>query len=122
MAPETSKPLELLTKFRWVLLTLAVLVLLVFGWRGRELLGITSGDDLTCLALSKLLERGSYREDFLVGAPLHVKYPPGYPAWLVVVRGLSGENLDVIRGTNLALLAAFVLCLYGIVLTVAGVP
>jgi len=122
MLDGTPAPLVLLTKLRWGVLAFAVLILLVFGWRGREPLGIASGDDLTYLALSKSLESGSYREQFLVGAPFHVKYPPGYPAWLVAARKLSGENLDVIRGSNLALVAAFVLCLYGIVKSIAGVP
>jgi len=122
MAPETSKPLEVLTRFRFAVVALAVLIILVMGWRGRQPLGITSGDDLTYLALSKSLESGSYRETYLAGAPLHVKYPPAYPLWLLAMRKVGGENLDVIRGANLALLAVFALCLYGIVQRVAGVP
>jgi 4-amino-4-deoxy-L-arabinose transferase-like glycosyltransferase len=122
MALESSKPLEVLTRFRFAVVALALLIIVVLGWRGREPLGLTSGDDLTYLALSKSLESGSYRETFLAGAPLHVKYPPGYPLWLLAVRKVGGENLDVIRGTNLALLAVFALCLYGIVRRVAGVP
>jgi len=122
MVPETSRPLVVLTRFRHAIIALAVLIIVVLGWRGRGPLGITSGDDLTYLALSKSLESGSYRETYLAGAPLHVKYPPGYPVWLMAVRQVAGENLDVIRVANLALIAAFTLCLYGIMRRVAGVP
>jgi len=100
----------------------AILLILVLGWRGREPLSLARPDEYIYLALSQSLESGSYRDIYLEGAPLHVKYPPGYPAWLVLVRTIGGGHHDVIRGVNLLLLASFALCLYGITRRLAGIP
>lgn len=119
---EDSTIIGVLTRFRRVAVLLGVAIILVLGWRGREPVGITTADELMYVSLSKSLETGSYRETFLATEPFHAKYPPGYPAWLALVRAVGGEDHNVIRAANLLLLGVFVLCLYGLVRRIAGVP
>lgn len=111
----------LAARVQYPLLALALAFFLILGWRGREPIHIGTTDENTYLMLSRSLESGSYRESFLGTAPLHVKYPPGYPAFLVGVRLVGGENLDVIRAVNLLLLAGSIVLLYLVVRRVAGV-
>lgn len=77
----------------------------VVGWFARQPALSTGGDEATYLLLSESLAHGQYRDNFVLGTPPHAKYPPGMPAWLLVVHTLGGSNLDVPRGINLLLLA-----------------
>lgn len=84
---------------------------LAIGWQARfpPLLGAT--DEMVYWSLSRSLESGSYREVFQSDAPRHVLYPPGYPSWLIGVRSVVGERLDLVPGVNLALVALGLLLL-----------
>ena len=97
-----------------MLVALLLLVYLVVGWRGRDPLKFTSGDDMIYLALSHSLESGSYRDIHLAGAPLHVKYPPVYPVWLMLVRQATGEHADLMLAANLGLVAISFAMLFGV--------
>jgi hypothetical protein len=110
------------TRFQYVFLTAAMLGFFILGWRGRAPVLIGTNDESTYLALSRSIEAGSYREIFMASAPLHVRFPPAYPAWLAAVRQVTGENLDLIQGVNLGLVILSLVCLYLIVRQVAGVP
>ncbi len=77
---------------------------LTMGWLARPPMAV-GPDDVVYLALSRSLEAGSYREVFQASAPLHVQYPPGYPAWLVLVRRATNERIDLIPAVNLGLVA-----------------
>lgn len=114
-------PAGLLARLQYPLLSIALALFVWLGWRGRTPLGIGTLDENIYLALSQSLASGSYREIYLASHPLHVKYPPGYPAFLAVVQLLGGDNLDVIRAVNLVILAASILLMYLIVRRVAGV-
>ncbi len=50
------------------------------------------GDDAIYLSLGRSLQHGSYREEYLVDAPSHRKYPPGYPAALAVADVVGGRR------------------------------
>lgn len=95
------------------ILGVLILTFLALGWMGRSVVEIASGDEFTYLALSHSLEDGSYREIYRASQPLHVQYPPGYPAWLLVVRNVSGERLDLIPAVNLALVSLTLLMVFG---------
>lgn len=86
---------------------LAVALLLAtsatLAWTGRAVLEYAAGDEFTYLALAESLEQGAYREGFRPSAPAHVQYPPGYPAWLVVVR-LVSRDPAAIQVVNVLLL------------------
>ena len=100
------------TRLRNVIAALLIGVFLILGWTGRSTVEIASGDELTYLALSQSLEDGSYREIYRASAPLHVQYPPGYPAWLVLVRHAVGERLELIPAVNLLLVAGALLMVF----------
>jgi hypothetical protein len=103
------------------LLLAAILGLfLVVGWQSREPTSIGGGDELIYLALSESLEAGSYREIWRPSAPLQIQYPPAYPAWLIPLRKLSGGNLDLIRISNLILVALSGLLLFRSARRIAG--
>ena len=96
-----------------VVLCALLAVFLGVGWVARPMLGIDRGDELTYIALSHSVESGSYRESFRPSAPAHVKYPPGYPVWLVAVRKATGNRIEWIPAVNLALAAGSLVLLFG---------
>ena len=102
------------TGLEYTLLGLSVAAFLLIGWLGREPTMIAGGDELIYLELSRSLEQGTYREIFRAGTPLQLQYPPGYPAWLLVVRSIIGENLDGVKLVNLLLMAGTLVLLYPI--------
>ncbi len=89
-------------------------LLVIVGWKARTKIELFSGDELTYIELSQALERGSYREVYRPSEPLHVKYPPGYPAWLVIVRTLTGNHIELIPAANLAVVSAALLLLVSV--------
>ena len=112
-----------LERLQYPLVGLLLLVFLLIGWQSREPPMQAAGDDeFVYLALSKSLENGSYRETYRVDQPWHVQYPPVYPAWLIPVRAVIGEQLTVISAVNLGLAALGVLLLFGGVRRLVGVP
>lgn len=117
---ELSARSRVLARIQYPLLTAFVLLYLVLGWRSRPPTMFAGVDELTYLTLSQSLENGSYREIFRVGTPHHIKFPPGYPAWLVAVRQVVGNRLDLIRGVNLALVAVSLVLLYHLARRLAG--
>jgi Gpi18-like mannosyltransferase len=111
---------DVTTRVQRLLLAFLVLVYFVLAWQGRDPVQLGSGDDVIYLALSHSVESGSYREIYRAGAPLHVKYPPAYPVWLIPVRHATGEHLDLILATNLVLVAASLVMLFVAVSSIAG--
>ena len=111
---EPRRPNLLSLRLQNLVVAALLLVFLVVGWRGREPVQVATGDSLIYLSLSRSLESGSYREIFRASAPLHVKYPPGYPAWLVLARHATGERLDLILAINLALVAVSFVLIFAI--------
>lgn len=81
------------------------------GWHSREPEVLLLGDGPIYLALSHSMEAGRYRDEYLLGAPLHAKYPPAFPAWLIAVRAVAGDSPEAVRATNLLLLALTALLL-----------
>jgi hypothetical protein len=115
----TSLHREMERNSRVILATL-ILAFLILGWRGRMPVHLAF-DELTYVSLSHSLENGNYRELFSTTAPRHVRYPPGYPAWLMALRQMGGESHDLVRGFNLAFVALAILCTFLIVHRLAGV-
>lgn len=101
------------------LIALLLIAYVVLGWRARPAFNSTN-DETVYLALSQSLERGSYREIFQPSAPRHVQYPPGYPAWLVVVRHTLGEGVELIPAVNLTLVASSLLVLTAVARSMTG--
>jgi len=97
-----------------------LLAFLVLGWRGRMPVHLAF-DELIYVSLSQSLEEGSYREAYAVNAPRHVRYPPGYPAWLMTLRQLGGESHDLVQAFNLAFIAIAILSVYLILRHISGV-
>lgn len=109
-----------LDRFQYLFLTMGILIFSTLGWRGRLPVMLVGGDELTYVSLSRSLEAGSYREIHSASAPRHVKYPPGYPAWLLAVRKVGGESHDLVRALNLAFIAVAIFGTCLIVRKVAG--
>lgn len=118
-APPAS---EFLARFEPLIVAAALVLFLILGWRGRSPVGVAGVDELIYISVSRSLETGSYKEIHLVDQPLHVRYPPGYPAWLAGLRAIGGESPDLMRGANLVFVAAAILGAYLIVRSVAGLP
>ncbi len=72
-----------------ILATHVVLAFLLFNPQP-----FTGGDNAHYMILAESIGTGQgYRDLHIVGAPLHAKYPPVYPATLAVVRSLGGGLL-----------------------------
>lgn len=97
---------------RGTILTLALVIVLgvVLGWAARGAALNINGDDAIYLTLSRSLSEGHYRDEYLVGTPPHAQYPPGMPAWLLLVQVVVGNSLDAILAGNF-LLVALTACL-----------
>lgn len=93
---------------------------LALGWYARTPIGIGNGDDLSYIALSQSLESGSYREIWRPRAPLQIKYPPAYPAWILALRRVFGPDLDVVLMANLVLVAGSIVLLYSTARRIGG--
>lgn len=94
---------------RWsraALIALAVVVVLGLWltWASRAATLTLGGDDTTYLTLARSLASGHYRDEFLVGAPPHAQYPPGFPLWLLLIRVIAGDGLDPAFAANALLL------------------
>lgn len=73
------------------------------AWTGRAF-GINTGnDDAVYLLLARSIRHFGYHDSYLVGAPVHSQYPPGFPAFLALLGLPFGERFDLF-------LAAIVLC------------
>ena len=88
-----SRPLS---RALWAVLLLGV----VIGWFARQPALTTGGDEATYVILSESLDQGQYRDEFVLGTPRHAKYPPGMPAWLLVLRHTLGDSPDVSVSVN----------------------
>lgn len=89
------------TRAEWMLVIGATALAVGLGWLGRaQEIGV---DEATHLALAKSIASGHYRDEFLVGRPVHAKYPPLMSLWLVVIRFVTGSSLDAVRAVNLVL-------------------
>ena len=82
-----------------------LLVAVLAGWWTRAPEVEVGGDEATYVLLSRSLEQGRYRDEFLEGSPPHAKYPPGMPMWIAALRLVAGPDLDVVRAGNLLFLA-----------------
>lgn len=58
----------------------------------------------------ELLE-GRYSESFYHDAPIHARYPPGYPLWLALVRWVTGPSENAYVAVNIAIGCATTLLL-----------
>jgi 4-amino-4-deoxy-L-arabinose transferase-like glycosyltransferase len=94
----------------WAAVTVVLLAILALGWVTRRPT-VSGADESTYILLSHSLEKGSYRDEFLVGRPPHTQYPPGTPAWLLLVRQVGGPSEDAGRLANLILIALSALLL-----------
>lgn len=81
---------------RWFWPTVAVLLAVhaVAAWYLRIPGIVTGGDDAVYIQLAREIQQFSYRDQFLNGAPGHVKFPPGYPAFLAGIIAVAGESID----------------------------
>jgi hypothetical protein len=83
-------------------------------------------DDAVYVALGRAISTGAgYRSIYLVGAPLHVKYPPLFPALLALCWRIGG-TLEVVKalavGINLAACGAAAAMLWWLARVRLGIP
>jgi len=90
---------------RWgqIVSAIAVLWYAVIAWLIRVPVVATRNDDAVYLGLADALKHLTYRDAYIVGAPFHSMYPPGYPAFLALLDVLPGDRLSVLHGANILL-------------------
>lgn len=99
------------TRGMWLALVTVVIVGLCLGWLGRPAEIGLGGDEATYISLAQSLKTGNYRDEFLASPVAHAQYPPGNPAWLLLVQLAAGGSLGAIQGANLLLLVLSALLL-----------
>lgn len=97
-AREATAPLDRRLDDRAVWAIAALLLLLHAGlaWGARELALLTAQDDGRYMILAQALRDLSYRDLYLIGAPPHAVYPPGYPAFLTVWGAVAGSGFTTL--------------------------
>lgn len=85
-------------------LAIVFAVCLALGWMVRLPELGTGEDEAVYLLLSESMASGHYRDEAVLGAPLHAKYPPGTSSWILLVHAVAGSGLDAVRIGNLLLL------------------
>lgn len=97
----------------WAWVALGLLALhAVLAWLLRDPGILTVQDDAHHLILAEALRDFQYRDLFRVDAPLHSRYPPGYPALLAVWEPLVGGRFDGLVALNIALSVGALALLY----------
>jgi len=102
---------------RWMPIAAGAMVLLyaVLSWLQRAPAVTTRNDDALYILLARSIQAGHYGQPFLVGAPPHLHYPPGFPGLLAVLSQVFGENLAVFAAANILLVAASLLLVADVV-------
>jgi 4-amino-4-deoxy-L-arabinose transferase-like glycosyltransferase len=106
----TSLPLHAPPFFRtrageWTIAAVFLLMFVVLAWLQRVPSITTANDDATYVLLSRSLREGGYNSIHLVGAPIHTKYPPLFPALLAGVSSVAGESINAFAAVNIVLAA-----------------
>ena len=108
-----------LSRATWFALGFAVLHL-GLAWMMRDP-GFGWGEDNSAfLLLSRELQHFQYRETQDILAPVHARFPPGFPAMLAVVGALVGDRIEPLIAFVALCSAASVLLLFDTVRRVLG--
>lgn len=106
----------------WAVAVLLLVLFVVFAWLQRVPSLTTANDDATYVLLSRSLREGGYNSIHLVGAPIHTKYPPLFPAVLATVSSVAGESTDAFAAVNIALAAAALLIVFAAARRIVAPP
>jgi hypothetical protein len=89
--PATSSALN---RYAWAIALALLAFHAVLAWLARAP-GIRTGhDDAIYVLLGRALRGFQYRELFRVDLPVHIMYPPGYPAMLAVWSAIGGDRFN----------------------------
>lgn len=102
------------SRAQWLIAAVLLVAFALLAWLQRVPSLTTANDDATYVLLSRSLREGAYSSIHLVGAPVHTKYPPVFPALLAVVSTVFGESIDAFTAMNIALAAASLALVFAI--------
>ena len=91
-------------------------------WLQRVPLLTVRNDDLVYILMSREVARFSYAQTWLVGAPFHTHYPPGFPSWLATLSGTFGEHMSVFVLGNIVLMIGTLMVLFDAVRRLWSAP
>lgn len=87
----------------WTVAALLVVVHGTLAWQRRSPSFSTMNDDAFYVLLARSLRHFNYLEAFVVGSPVHVQYPPAYPALLALAGSVFGEQYGLFVAMNVAM-------------------
>ena len=106
-APSPAAPAYFRTNAgQWTIAAVFLAVFVALAWLQRVPSVTTANDDATYILLSRSLREGGYNSIHLVGAPVHTKYPPVFPALLAGVSTIASESINAFAAMNIALSVA----------------
>ncbi len=106
----------------WTIGAILLLMFAVLAWAQRVPSITTANDDATYVLLSRSLRDGGYNSIHLVGAPIHTKYPPLFPALLAGVSSVFGESIDAFAAMNIALAAGALALVFAVARRIVAPP
>ena len=109
-------------RWPWLAAGLLGAIFGVLVWLQRLPALTTRNDDLVYLLMSREAARFSYAQTWLVGAPIHTHYPPGFPGWLASLSLIFGEQMSVFVFANILLMVGALLLLFAAVRRLWSVP
>ncbi len=98
----------------WATAITLVVGYMVLTWLQRIPAVTTRNDDAVYILLSREVASLSYAQSWLLGAPVHSQYPPGYPTWLALLRLMVGEHVGVFVAGNILLVSAGLLLVFDV--------
>lgn len=99
---------------QWTVAAVFLVLFAALAWPQRVPSLTTANDDATYVLLSRSVRDGGYNSIHLVGAPVHTKYPPVFPAILAVVSSVAGESTDAFAAMNIAFAAAALALIFAV--------
>lgn len=112
--PSSQMPARGRTRWTIVFLVVVVALHLTLSWSLR-LPGMSWWeDDAQYTVLARQLAHGSYREDWLVDAPIHARYPPGFPLLLAASNVVAPDTFEAHQVVVLLCSTASLLVIFGL--------
>ena len=113
-APPTLQQEGTDQRLMWAAALALVVLYAVLTWLERVPAVTTRNDDAVYILLSREVARFTYAQSWLLDAPVHALYPPGYPTWLALLRLTFGEHLGVFVAGNVLLVSTGLLLVFDV--------
>lgn len=111
-SPETPAPRAPITVGALTVVVVAAIAHVVLAWLTRIPALSWGEDDAAYILLAQQLRHFGYREVQDIVAPIHARFPPGYPLIIAVLGWPFGDATDALLALNMLFAVATIVLLY----------